>query len=109
MEFEGRKMDFREADHRCAEFERQHDAGIATGDEEFDAQRKRLMAGTRRNPSKTNSPHRNRSRIARRPATKTGDGTGSVAPVRGPGTGRRRAQSAPRARRGLVNDEQVLH
>ena len=79
MEIEGRKMDFREADHRCAEFERQHDAGIATGDEEFDAQRKRLMAGTRRNPSKTNSPHRNRSRIARRPATKTGDGTGSVA------------------------------
>ena len=42
MEHKERKIDFREADRRCAELKRQHDAG-AISDEEFDAQRKQLM------------------------------------------------------------------
>jgi beta-lactam-binding protein with PASTA domain len=42
MEHKERKIDFREADRRCAELKRQHDAGVIS-DEEFDAQRKKLM------------------------------------------------------------------
>ncbi len=42
MGLEERKLDFREADRRCAELKRQLDAGIIS-EEEFDAQRKKLM------------------------------------------------------------------
>ena len=42
MDSEERRIDFREADRRCAELKRQLDAGIIS-DEEFDAQRQRLM------------------------------------------------------------------
>jgi Short C-terminal domain len=42
MEHKERKIDFREADRRCAELKQQHEAG-AISDEEFDAQRKQLM------------------------------------------------------------------
>jgi beta-lactam-binding protein with PASTA domain len=42
MGLEERKLDFQEADRRCAELKRQLDAGIIS-EEEFDAQRKKLM------------------------------------------------------------------
>ena len=42
MGLEERKLDFREADRRCAELKQQLDAGIIS-EEEFDAQRKKLM------------------------------------------------------------------
>ena len=42
MEHKERKIEFREADRRCAELKQQHHAGVIS-DEEFDAQRKQLM------------------------------------------------------------------
>jgi hypothetical protein len=42
VDSEERRIDFREADRRYAELKRQHDAGTID-DEEFDAQRQRLM------------------------------------------------------------------
>ncbi len=42
MEFEGRKIDLRKADHRCAEPKQQHDPEIV-GVEEFDAQLEQLI------------------------------------------------------------------